>query len=363
MRKYMYQLTLTGFYLFLDCTCIFFSVLLAYGTYHSLNLGKEVTYKFSTLIPFSLSLAVVGCVVLFIFGAYRRESGILNVLEVKNVILGILTCFAITNTFFFAIQFAPSRYIMVLSFQFMLFLVPLVRSIAYALLVTRLPKVFQRRILIYGAGKLGQRLYREIHNSPRLLLKVCGFIDDDPNKRGRCFSPCGFRTDYECRVLGNRDDLQHLIQTHGIEEIYVAVSNIASGKLNQLIAMCKKLNLDVAFVPCLHEIFSYRVRLDNLGNFPLVREQGILNPSHYDQAKRFIDLGLCVLLGLLLLPVMVIIAVAIKLDSPGPVVFKQKRVGKNGLLIHPLQISKYVSGFPEICHSPYQSRTIRASPA
>ena len=344
MGKFMYRLTLTGFYLFLDCVCILFSVLLAYSTYHFFNLGMEVTYEFSTLVSFSLALAVVGCVILFIFGAYRRESGILNVQEVKNVILGILTCFAITNTFFFAIQFAPSRYIMVLSFLFMLFLVPLARSIAYTTLVTRLPKVFQRRILIYGAGKLGQRLYREIHNSPRLLLKVCGFIDDDPDKKGRCFSPCGFQTDYECRVLGNRDDLPHLTQTLGIEEIYVGVSNISNGKLNQLLDMCRILNLDVAFIPCLHEIFSYRVRLENVGNLPLVREQGILSPSHYDRAKRIVDLGLCILMGILFLPVMAIIALAIKLDSPGPIIFKQKRVGKNGLLF---DLYKFRSMFPD----------------
>jgi hypothetical protein len=117
--------------------------------------------------------------------------------------------------------------------------------------------------------------------------------------------------------------LPHLTQTLGIEEIYVAVSNIPSSKLKQLIEMCRKLNLDVAFIPCLHEIFSYRVRLENVGNFPLVREQGILSPSHYDRAKRIIDLGLCVLVGILLLPVMAIIALAIKLDSPGPVLLNK----------------------------------------
>jgi exopolysaccharide biosynthesis polyprenyl glycosylphosphotransferase len=344
MCKFVFRLTLTGFYIFLDCVCIFFSVLSAYGAYHFFNLGREVTYEFSTLISFSLALAVVGCAILFIFGAYRRESGILNVLEVKNVILGVLTCFAITNTFFFAIQFAASRYIMLFSFLFMLFLVPLARSIAYTVLVTRLPKVFQRRILIYGAGKLGQRLYREIHNSPRLLIKVCGFIDDDLEKRGRQFSPCGFKTDYECRVLGNQDDLPHLIRTLDIQEIYVAVSNIASNRLNQLLEICRQLNLDVAFIPCLHEIFSYRVRLENVGNLPLVREQGILSPSPYERAKRFIDLGLGVVLCILALPLMTIISLAIKLDSAGPILFKQKRVGRYGRLF---ELYKFRSMFPD----------------
>jgi exopolysaccharide biosynthesis polyprenyl glycosylphosphotransferase len=332
MGKIFFRMTLTGFYIFLDCVCIFFSVLVAYGTYHFFNLGKEVTYEFSALIPFSLALALVGCVILFIFGAYRRESGILNVIEVRNVILGILTCFAITNAFFFAVQFAPSRYIMVFSFLFMLITLPLARSIAYKVLVQRLPKVFQSRILIYGAGNLGQRLYREIHNSPRLLIKVCGLIDDDLDKIGRCFSPCGFKTDYECRVLGNLDDLPQLTQTLEIEEIYVAVSNISSDRLKQLLEICRELNLGVAFIPCLHEIFSYRVRLENVGNLPLVREQSILNPSLYDRAKRSIDIGLCVMVGILALPVMAIISLAIKLDSPGPILFKQKRVGRYGLL-------------------------------
>ena len=72
MSKFVFRLTLTGFYIFLDCVCIFFSVLSAYGAYHFLNMGKEVTYEFSALIPFSLALALIGCVILFIFGAYRR---------------------------------------------------------------------------------------------------------------------------------------------------------------------------------------------------------------------------------------------------------------------------------------------------
>jgi lipopolysaccharide/colanic/teichoic acid biosynthesis glycosyltransferase len=96
--------------------------------------------------------------------------------------------------------------------------------------------------------------------------------------------------------------------------------------------MCRELNLGVAFIPCLHEIFSYRVRLENVGNLPLVREQSILNPSLYDRAKRFIDIGLCVMVGILALPVMAIISLAIKLDSPGPILFRQKRVGRYGLL-------------------------------
>ena len=334
MASLLYRLTLTGFYLILDCICVFLSVLSSYGIYHLFGLGKEVTYGFSTLLFFTAIMAVSACMTMFLFGAYRRESGILNVLEVRNVILGILTCFAVTNSFFFMIRFAPSRYVVILSFLMMLILIPLARSTVYSYIVGRLPKPFHRKVLIYGAGELGQRLFREIHNSPRLLLRVCGFIDDDPYKKGDCFSPCGFQTNHECRVLGNRNDLPYLVHIHEIDEIYIAVSNITNEKLRELFDLCRKLTVNIAFVPFLQEIFAHRIKLEHVGNIPLVREQGILGTPHYRKIKRIMDLSICALLGIMLLPFMAIAAIAIKLDSSGPVFFKQKRVGKDGKLFN-----------------------------
>jgi exopolysaccharide biosynthesis polyprenyl glycosylphosphotransferase len=313
---------------------MFLSVLLAYGIYRIFEIGKETTYQLTTLIPFALGVAAVGCLSMLIFGAYRRESGILNVVEIRSVILGILGGFAITNALFFTLHLAPSRYVVVLSFLFMLFLVPLARSIHYSVMAGRLPERFLRRVLIYGAGKLGQSLFHEIYNSPRLQLKVCGFVDDDPLKRGESFSPCGFQTHHQCQVLGNKEDIPFLVHTYEIDEINIAISDIKKEKILELFNLCRQLSIDIAFVPRLYDVFTHQVKLDRVGNLPLIRKQWIFWSWNYAKIKRVMDLGLCFVLGILLSPLMTFIALAIKMDSPGPVFFKQKRIGKGGVVFN-----------------------------
>lgn len=330
MPKTIYRIAWTSLYAALDCACIFGSVLAAYGIYHLLGMGKGVAYEAGALVPFTLALAGAGCGCMALCGAYRRESGILNVVEVRGVILGVLLCFAVTNTFFFAIRFAPSRYVTVMAFAFMIVLLPLARSIVYAGLEGRIPEALSRRILIYGAGRLGQRLFREIHHSPRQFIKVCGFVDDDPEKRGTCVAPSGFQTNDHCKVLGAGEDIERLVGAHRIDGLYLAISDIHNTAIRKLVERCGRLGIDLAFVPGLHEVFTHRVKLELIGNLPLVREQGILWSRRDALAKRAMDLVICLALVVLLFPLMAVIALAIRLDSSGPAFFRQKRVGKNG---------------------------------
>ena len=352
MQKLFYRLTLTGFYVFLDCVCIFGSVFAAYGIYHLLGMGKGVTYPAAALVPFTVGLAALCCVCMALFGAYRRESGILNVLEVRGVILGILVCFAVTNTFFFAVRFPPSRYIVVMALLFMLVLLPLARSILYVFLEGRLPEASLRRIMIYGAGRLGQRLFREIHNSPRMQVKVCGFIDDDPQKMGACIAPSGFQTANHCQVLGGREDIPRLVREHGIDEIYLAISDIDNENFKALSELCRNLGVAVAFVPGLHEVFTHRVKLEQVGNLPLVREHRFTWSRRAEWGKRIMDLALASALGIVLFPVMAVIAVAVKFDSPGPALFRQKRVGKGGKVFHIYKFRTMVTDAPRYAVNP-----------
>lgn len=346
MRNLIYRVGFTGLYILLDCICIFCSVALGYATYQFLGIGKSMVYDAPFLMELGMVLAIVVCGTMYLFGAYSRESGILNVKEIRSVMIGILASLVIVNAFFALTRFLPSRYFVFLCFLYMLFLVPLSRSIVYSILTERLPRVFVRRVLIYGAGELGRRLYREICNSPRLHIQVCGFIDDDPAKQGLGIQPCGFQTDnHICRVLGNREDIARLVQDHRIDEVYVAISFISHERLKMLFELCASLSVGVAFIPCLHEIFAHRVRIQHVGNLALVQEQKFLDSRQYDQAKRAMDLGLCVLIGIALLPIVAIIALVIKLDSPGPVFFTHKRVGMDGRLFN---IHKFRSMFVEV---------------
>jgi len=115
MRKNTYKIALRGFYLLLDSLCIVGSLLLAYLIYHAVDLGQGVVYTRHEITAFAGFLVLGGWGAMFLFGAYHRNSGILNVLEIRGVILGLLTLFAVINVSFFALRYAPSRYVIVMA--------------------------------------------------------------------------------------------------------------------------------------------------------------------------------------------------------------------------------------------------------
>jgi exopolysaccharide biosynthesis polyprenyl glycosylphosphotransferase len=96
--------------------------------------------------------------------------------------------------------------------------------------------------------------------------------------------------------------------------------------------MCRELGVGVAFVPGLHNIFAHRISVEHIGNLPLVREKDLSVVYRYDRFKRVFDLFCVAVLGVVLVPLMAVIALMIRRDSPGPVFFKQNRVGKDGNL-------------------------------
>lgn len=329
MKKLMVRFYISGIYAILDCAGIILSVFLAYGTYHLFNLGKEVTYEFSFLILFALILCGLVCSMMYLFGAYSRVSGILNVNEIKSVILGIVASLFVANAIFFSVRFMPSRYIVFISFLFMLLVLPLIRSVLYARLTSKSENAFASNALIYGCGDLARTLYNEICNSPRLNIKVCGFIDENPENSGKCINPSGLHTNNGCRVLGSLKDLPFLSHVYAIDEIFLA-GPLTKENFEQIRTVKDSLNISVTYVPSMYGFFNHQVRLELLGNLPLVREQLAVSSIRFERVKRIFDLMVAAMLSAFLLPLMMFIALFIKLDSKGPVFFRQKRVGRNG---------------------------------
>jgi exopolysaccharide biosynthesis polyprenyl glycosylphosphotransferase len=190
-------------------------------------------------------------------------------------------------------------------------------------------KGFQKKVLIYGAGELGRALFREIANSPKLRINPIGFIDDDPNKRSFVCYQSGFNSTDCIRVLGNREDIERLKKVYDFDEVYVAISNINNDKLIEILDYLKSKNVKASFVPNLYKVFMHKVRIDKVGEIPVVKEEEDFEPI-YLRFKRYLDLILVVIALILLWPVALIIMLAIKLDSKGPAIFVHDRVGKGG---------------------------------
>jgi exopolysaccharide biosynthesis polyprenyl glycosylphosphotransferase len=265
-----------------------------------------------------------------IFGVYKNQSSLLNTEEIKNVIRGISLSFLLLGVILVFGKINISRYVLLFSYIFSLIFVISEKMVFYHVSpFTKILKGFNRKVLIYGAGELGRALFRIITNSPKLRLDPIGFIDDNPNKKDYVCYQSGFNSSECIRVLGTREDIERLKDAYDVDEVYVAISNIDNVKLIEILEFLKERNIRISFVPNLYRVFVHNVRLNKLGELPVVIEEEEIEPV-YLKFKRYLDLFLVLIAFILLGPVFLIIALVIKLDSKGPAIFIQDRAGKDG---------------------------------
>jgi len=357
MRRRAFKTVFYVLYPVVDFLTITFAILVSYKIYRLLGIGQQVQYAKIHIIPVSVTASLIAIVVLLIFGAYKRESSLLNVEEIKNVVKGISFSYLLFAVALVFMVYAPSRYVLVFSYISSVMLVVIERTILYHILpLTKTIKGANKRVLIYGAGELGQALFRSIVNSPRLEIVPVGFVDDDLKKSGMAYRSSGFTNSHTTLpVLGTGDDVGALIEQFGIDEIYVAISNIENSRFAEIKKKLDTHKMRVSFVPHLHSAFIHKVNIRHIGQIPLVREEFNVRTYFY---KRYVDLFLAMVLLFLLTPVFLIIALAIKMDSKGPVFFRQDRVGKDGTIF---QIYKFRSMFSDA--DPYAVNPLSADDA
>jgi len=331
MKERIYNALLFLFYPVLDFFLLSGAIISSYYFYRFLEIGKQVYYPrdFVFLISSVASLFIV--IVLQIVGAYKRESSLLNVEEIKNVVKGISFSFLLFMLVFVFGRYAPSRYVLFFSYVFCISLVVIERTVLYHVLpITSAIKGLNKRVLIYGAGELGQALFRAIANSPKLRITPVGFIDDDPGKMDTVYYQKGVDTSKNISVLGCGKEIEKLAKERDIDEVYIAISNIGYEKLENILDEVRINGITVSFVPNLYKALIQKVTISKIGNIPLVREGSEETSNHYLFFKRYMDISMAVILVCLLWPLFVVIAFAIKRDSQGPVFFLHDRVGKDG---------------------------------
>jgi len=174
--------------------------------------------------------------------------------------------------------------------------------------------------LIIGSGEIGNTLARRLHERPELGLKPIGFLDDDPLIDGS-------EESHGLPVLGASWELDEVVRDHAVEHVIVAFSSASHDTTLGLVRRCRALGLDVSLVPRLFEEMSRRVTIEHVGGIALTRVDRADPRGWQFECKYAIDRVLGVLLLLLTAPLTAIIAIAVKSSSPGPVFYRQRRVG------------------------------------
>jgi exopolysaccharide biosynthesis polyprenyl glycosylphosphotransferase len=185
--------------------------------------------------------------------------------------------------------------------------------------------------VIVGAGVVGEQIARRLQAHPEYGMRPIGFLDAEP-------SPTCLIRDGTVPVIGGHEDLEAVVSRTGARDVIVAFSWATDLVIADLVRRCDQLGLRVSLVPRLYEQVGVRTSVEHLGGLPLLTLRTI-DPRGWQFALKYgIDRVVAALALVFLAPLMLLIALAIKLDSPGPVLYRQRRVGRDG---EPFDVLKF----------------------
>jgi exopolysaccharide biosynthesis polyprenyl glycosylphosphotransferase len=266
-----------------------------------------------------LAFAAIFVVVSGLKGLYRDSLGRTWVDEVLTIgsSATIATAVLVVAVFYYR-PFSYSRAIFVFAFVAAIVLPATGRLLereARALLRRR--GVGLRRAVIVGAGELGRRIMQSIVAQPDLGYQVVGFVDDLRREDIGRF-----------RALGPLDSLPRVVADHAVEQVIVALPS--HKRVLEVIKLCSAHDVEFRIVPDFYELSLDRVDMDYIHGIPLIglREPTLSGWKRF--SKRATDVIVASVALVLLSPLLLVVAIAIKLDSPGPVLFRQLRVGRGG---------------------------------
>lgn len=182
----------------------------------------------------------------------------------------------------------------------------------------------RNRILILGAGELGERVAKVLLDHSRWGYHPVGFLDDDAEKLGR--EVLGLQ------VLGSIGNLRAVIDRQRIHELWIALPANALDRLSEVVSLVETVPIRIKVVPDYFSFALIRAQSEVLGGLPVIGLRDPLIGGLPRIVKRGFDLLLSILSMLVVFPLMGVIALLIRLDSNGPVLFLQERVGENGRL-------------------------------
>ena len=211
-------------------------------------------------------------------------------------------------------------YFFALDLAFILCWRSLIRGVLRLSRKSRQPR---RNILIAGAGEVGRSVAANLRVPQWTGIEVVGFVDDDQEKQGKEFDGIP--------ILGTVADTLRLLEERGIHEVIFALPLRAHEEIANLVVALQKLPVVVRVVPDFFDLAFYRsgITVDDLGGIPLLNLRASAIEGFPRAVKRVFDLFAATVLTIILSPVMLLSALLIKLDSKGPVIFRQLRIGEN----------------------------------
>jgi exopolysaccharide biosynthesis polyprenyl glycosylphosphotransferase len=254
-------------------------------------------------------------------GLYRPRRGVSFVDEMGLVINGTLIGIAVMIVAVFYVRpFGLSRLIFIYALVAVVLLLALARMVerGYQSYLRRHGRGLER-IVVVGTGPQGLMIMQNLVAQPELGYQIVGFVDDD-------------RTDDlgPFQALGRPEEIPALVDQLEVDEVFIALPSADHDRISHLLAALAERPVGVRIVPDFYDLSLNQVDITDVNGIPLIGLRDAQLSGSNLVLKRAIDVALSGVTLLFLSWLFVLIAVLIKLDSPGPVLISQTRVGRNG---------------------------------
>jgi exopolysaccharide biosynthesis polyprenyl glycosylphosphotransferase len=178
---------------------------------------------------------------------------------------------------------------------------------------------YKQRTLIVGAGEVGQLVARKFEQHPEYGIDVVGFVDDNPRP---------LRPDIKSRVVGTLAAIRRLVEQENVERVVVAYSEAPTGETIPLVRELTRMDVQVDIVPRLFDTLGPDLLVHSVEGMPLLGMPTSKLLPFSRALKRATDVIGAVTLLVLTAPLFAIVALWVRRDSPGPIFFRQTRLGE-----------------------------------
>jgi exopolysaccharide biosynthesis polyprenyl glycosylphosphotransferase len=318
-----------------DAGLVWLAFWLAYQTRYRFEWGgtvRPIDFEPFSTFHSRAALFVGLTIVLFLLrGLYQlpRSIGLLD--EAQILVGGVTTAMAGVILTAFLARFVPSRLVFIYAWGVAIILLLARRA------VTRwirqwlwAHEIGVDRVLIVGAGQTGRRLMQAMVGLPALGYRVVGFVDDAISDDALAVATANGVA--RAARLGTTAELGDIVSRFNVDEVIIALPAEAHDRALEVIDHCRQRAVTFKLVPDLLQLSLDRVDLGEVAGMPLIglKDASIRGVNRI--AKRAIDIAIAiVVLATMALP-MGLIALLIRRDSPGPILYRQQRVGRDGAL-------------------------------
>ncbi|GAB4411774.1 MAG: undecaprenyl-phosphate glucose phosphotransferase [Anaerolineae bacterium] len=285
---------------------------------------------YENIQPFSaywgmMAVHVSGIMIVFFFyRLYHRQRSLSYVDQFYAIFgaasVGMIISIALIS-FFFKNTLDYPRLMMVYVWMLTILFTSLGRAIQSRIQLSLQARNWgEERVLIVGTGEVGRMVMQKIKRSPGLGYRVVGFVDDEAKVRAVQDSP----------VLGTTDAIPELIESQKINEVIIAMPEASHQEILKIASKCDRGRVTIKVFPDVFQIMATEVSIGDLGGLPLLTMRDVALRGWRLTVKRVIDVAGSAITLVGLSPIMMLLAVLIKLDSEGPVFFTQERMGLDG---------------------------------